>query len=100
MLGILVFMSHVMPAMFCCALPRYVFIKKVDGGFLDQLTEDLTGNGKTDDEYIEVVEEVGSIRTDFSNSTVNDEEYLKANDTVEEKPEAGETTLKRLATFD
>jgi len=57
MLGILVFMSHVMPAMFCCALPRYVFIKNVDGGFLDQLMEDANMKSK-DDEFVKVNDKV------------------------------------------
>jgi len=69
--GILVFMSHVMPAMFCCAMPRYVFIKNVEGGFLDQLMEDANGKAKNDDDYDEVVEitydrRSGSINTSFS----------------------------------
>jgi len=51
MLGILIFMSHVMPAMFCCALPRYVFIKEVSGGFFDTLTADLGGKAVSDDDF-------------------------------------------------
>ena len=54
-------MSHVMPAMFCCAMPRYVFIKNVEGGFLDQLTADMTNAG--DDNY-----EKGGIITEFRES--------------------------------
>jgi hypothetical protein len=93
MLGILVFMSHVMPAMFCCALPRYVFIKNCEGGFLDTLTEDMTGANKTDDEYTEVVaiqDDRSSIRTDFSGSSVNEnEDFVKADaDAVSASPDA------------
>jgi len=73
MVGILVFMSHVMPAMFCCAMPRYVFIKNVEGGFLDQLMADA-GHGGIEDEFGKAghTEAIRSREGSFTGSVVYD----------------------------
>jgi hypothetical protein len=90
MVGVLVFMSHVMPAMFCCAMPRYVFIKDVEGGFLDQLTADMTGEVvyEEDDKFND---SEGTILTDFSKK-----DSLVANDFVKAEPLASGSIIRSM----